>query len=393
MPNPRLEPGQHGKVSITPWRGKFRARARWCDPATGQRVERSASGDTRRKAERALLTVLARPPLPARRELLAVFAERMFEQKQMKVDAGEMSPTSLHLYRGAWRRHIEPALGGFVVDLLTVPRCDAYLWELRKRLGPSTVSNVRTVLRQILQVAVIAGAVPSPNPIGQVSDTPGRGRKPVKALSAEEAVRVWHGLAALAAAGRCEPWVPDLWLWLLGTGDRISNALATRWAWIDMTAGVASLGPNVIRVPGEGLRLSEGTSKSRAVEGIELPSQVLTMLLARQTLPGYDPAGLVFPHPLGGYLDPNTVSSKRLRPALIAIGYGHVSSHWCRRTLGSALNDAGLTAKVIATQLRHTNQRTTERHYMAIRGGNPDVRAAIEAMLATEPEQPVKPLG
>ena len=69
-------------------------------------------------------------------------------------------------------------------------------------------------------------------------------------------------------------------------------------------------------------------------------------------------------------------------------GWARTSS---RRTLGSELNDAGLSARVIATQLRHTDSRTTERHYTARRGGNAQVREAIEAMLSTAPERPAAP--
>jgi integrase len=94
---------------------------------------------------------------------------------------------------------------------------------------------------------------------------------------------------------------------------------------------------------------------------------------------------LVFPGVFGELRDPSNVSSKQLRPALKAIGYGHVSSHWCRRTLGSELNAAGMTLMEIAGRLRHSDSRTTERHYVAKRGGNARVKAAIEAMLAADP--------
>ena len=142
-----------------------------------------------------------------------------------------------------------------------------------------------------------------------------------------------------------------------------------------------------------GLTISEGTSKSHEVEGVDLPEQVIAMLIARQQyligLDRYKPMGLVFPGRFGELRDPSNTSSKQLRPALKAIGYGHVSSHWCRRTLGSELNAAGMTLMEIAGRLRHSDSRTTERHYIAKRGGNARVKAAIEAMLATEPERRV----
>ncbi len=257
------------------------------------------------------------------------------------------------------------------------------------------------MLSEILAVAVRNEAIPSPNPIDGCADIPGDGRHVIKALEASEAVHILHLLLDLSQTPApmvgnrryrqtlCDPVVPDLWLWMLGTGDRISNALAVRWPRIDMDTGTARLGANVIRVPGVGLKVNEGTSKSREVDGVDLPEQVIAMLLARRARQGRSPMGLVFPDAFGGLLDPSNVSSKKLRPALKQVGYGHVSSHWCRRTLGSELNAAGMTLMEIAGRLRHADSRTTERHYVAKRGGNPRVKAAIEAMLAAEPERRV----
>jgi integrase len=294
-------------------------------------------------------------------------------------------------------------MGELALAWVTVQRVDRFLKMLRQTKGYATVKGVRSLLTEICEVAVRYDALPS-NPVKRAADIPGDGSRTVKALDAAEAVHIWRQLAELAATPRpeavnnrrytatmCDPMVPDLWLWMLGTGDRISNALAARWPWIDMEAGTARLGPNVIRVPGDRLRISEGTSKSREVAGVDLPEQVIAMLLARQERDDYDPMGLVFPDMRGGLLDPSNVSSKKLRPALQAIGYGHVSSHWCRRTLGTELDAAGMSLMDIAGRLRHADSRTTERHYVAKRGGNP--RAAIEAMLATEPERRVVRMG
>lgn len=430
MVNPRLQPGAPPQKIRFDTRTRavadgstvtvIRARCYICTN-TGEVVERSASAPladftekavkaARTKAHRRLLAALAAKTGETKQADITPdtrvrdIAKIMFAEKRSLVDAGQMSPGSVRTYQGHWDRHVEPKLGGLAVRWVGVSRCDQFLKDLRKSHGYATVKGARSVLSEILAVAVRREAIPAPNPIQGCADIPGEGRRPVKSLEAGEAVHIWRRLSDLALTPGpgvnnrryrptlCDPLVPDLWLWMLGTGDRISNALAVRWRFIDMDTGTARLGPNVIRVPGEGLIISEGTSKSQEVEGVDLPEQVIAMLLARQQQQGHSPMGLVFVDTFGGLLDPSNVSSKKLRPALKAIGYGHVSSHWCRRTLGSELNAAGMTLMEIAGRLRHADSRTTERHYVAKRGGNPKVKAAIEAMLATAPARTVLPL-
>lgn len=417
MPNPRLVPGQPPRTirfdtrTLTRADGSsrtvVRARCYVADQIGGRR-EVSASGPTKPVAKRKLLAALGhapdRPKVVNGKTRLRFFAEVMFAEKRTMVAAGQLSPGTLRTYEGHWRRYIEPAVGDLAMEWLTVRVADDYFKLLRKTKGYATVKGIRSVLSEIAKVAVRYDAL-STDPTAKVADIPGNGRRTIKALEAGEAVHIWRLLLDLSQTPgpvvnnrcyrltACSALVPDLWLWMLGTGDRISNALAARWPLIDMEHGVATLGANIIRVPGVGLRINEGTSKSHEVTGVDLPEQVIAMLLARreQQAAAAKPnlLQLVFPGRFGELLDPSNVSSKQLRPALKAIGYGHVSSHWCRRTLGSELNAAGMTLMEIAGRLRHSDSRTTERHYVAKRGGNPRVKAAIEAMLATEPEQRV----
>lgn len=398
---PELPPNTTGKVRFRRRGDQWQAIASHRD-SDGKVRRHARHAPTKAAAERKLLAELvAATPAPPHRTTLRDVAAVMFGEKRALVDGGNMSPGTLRTYQGHWTRYIDPELGDIRLELLGVARCDRFLKDLRRDHSYATVKGARSVLSEILAVAVRHELIGPSNPVEGCADIPGGGRRAIKALEAAEAVHILRLLADLASTPgpmvnnrryrqtMCEPYIPDLWLWMLGTGDRIGNALAVRWPNIDMTTGIARLGANVIRVPGEGLRINEGTSKSHEVEGVDLPEHVIAMLLTRQQRPEYQPLGLVFPGVFGELRDPSNVSSKQLRPALQAIGYGHVSSHWCRRTLGSELNAAGMTLMEIAGRLRHSDSRTTERHYVAKRGGNARVKAAIEAMLATDPQQRV----
>lgn len=398
---PTLPPNTTGKVRFRRVGDHWQAIANHRDN-DGRVRQHARNGPSKTAAEHNLRRALAAgTPKPAARTQLRDTAAIMFEEKRALVASGDMSPGSLRTYLGHWERYIAPELGDLLLERIGVQRCDQFLKALRRAHSYATVKGTRSVLSEILAVAVRHELIPPPNPVEGCADIPGEGRHKVKALESGEVVHILNLLLDLAHTPAplvnnrryrptmCDQLVPDLWLWMLGTGDRISNALAVRWRFIDMDTGTARLGANVIRVPGVGLRINEGTSKSHEVEGVDLPEQVIAMLLARQQRKDYNRFGLVFPGRFGELRDPSNTSSKQLRPALKAIGYSHVSSHWCRRTLGSELNAAGMTLMEIAGRLRHSDSRTTERHYVAKRGGNPRVKAAIEAMLATEPERRV----
>lgn len=412
VPAQPLQPGEWRAIRCykpTKARPSWLAVAQFRDPSPPFKVrQRSKTGRTRAAAREALEETLAGEALgsaPLDRSMrLRVLAEEMFTRKRTMMTTGQLSDGSLRNYESHWRLYLEPALGDVPISWLTVRRIDQYLTKLRETKSYPLVKGVRSVLTEILEEGVRQDLI-ADNPVRKAADIRGGGPTVVKVLPIEDAVWIWYQLKKLAATpaekvnGRqfretlCDPMVPDLWLWMLGTGHRISQALAVRWRWIDLDAGTARVGANVTRVRGKGLVVNENTSGKSQVVEIGLPEQVLAMLHARQALEDYDPMGLVFPDAFGGLLDPSNVSSKKLRPALKLIGRPEVSSHWCRRTLATEMDKAGMSLTAIAAQLTHADTRTTERHYVSKQVVNPEMLKAINAMLATEPERRVVAMG
>jgi integrase len=412
VPAQPLKPGEWRAIRCykpTKARPSWLAVAQFRDPAPPFKVrQRSKTGRTRAGAREALEQTLAEEaqgsaPLD-RSTRLRGLADEMFARKRTAVVAGQLADGSLRNYESHWRLYIEPALGDVPVSWLTVRRVDQYLSKLRETKSYALVKGVRSVLTEIFEEGVRQDLL-ADNPVRKAADIRGDGPRSVKVLPIEDAVWIWYRLQELARTPAekvnnrryrtmlCDSMVPDLWLWMLGTGHRISQALAVRWPWIDLDAGTARVGANVTRIRGKGLVVQENTSGKSQVVEIGLPEQVLAMLHARRALPTHDPMGLVFPDSFGGLLDPSNVSSKKLRPALVAIGRAEVSSHWCRRTLATEMDKAGMSLTAIAAQLTHADTRTTERHYVSKRVVNPEMLAAINAMLATEPERRVVPMG
>ena len=249
---PGLPPNTTGKVRYRKVGDHWQAIANHCDN-DGRVRQHTRNGPSKTAAEHNLRRALAAgTPKPAHRVQLRDTAAIMFEEKRALVASGNMSPGSLRTYRGHWDRYIGPELGELLLERLGVARCDQFLRDLRQGKSYATVAGVRAVLRMIFDTAIRKEIVED-NPVSKCADIPGEGRHHVKALEAGEAVHIWRLLSDLAHTPApmvgnrqyrqtlCDPLVPDLWLWMLGTGDRISNALAVRWRSIDMTTGTARL--------------------------------------------------------------------------------------------------------------------------------------------------------
>ncbi|MGH3985911.1 MAG: site-specific integrase [Pseudonocardiaceae bacterium] len=332
---------------------------------------------------------------------MEALAEEYFVRLTAQVDRGECSPGTQRLYRGHWDNHGEPTLGALTLLEADVQAIDRFLLELRGT-SPTIAKTMRAVLSGMLGIAARYKAI-STNPVRDVTRIRAGTAKPVRALEPSEAVDLWQKLTTLSqmpgetvwaqrrvyTPTRINPDIPDLVLWMLGTSLRIGQAIAVHWPAIDLEGATAAVGPNVMRVKGEGLRVNRGTSKT-VEQTLDLPEAVVAML-ARRREASRNPFGPVFPDPFGELRDPhNTLGD--LRRALDLAGYGWVTSHTFRKTVATVLDDAGLSARQIADQLSHARPSMTQDRYMARRSRNSRAVAALDAMLSTDPERRVVPL-
>lgn len=407
MPTNRLEPGAWGRIrTYRRPNGKWMAVAQFCD-LRGVVSQRSKTGRSEAAAIRGLKDELTggtpdRGPRITGKTRLRELAQVVLAEKHELVEGGQLSPGTVRNYESHWTLHIKPAMGELALEWVDVQRCDEFLKALRKRSGYPTVKGVRIVLGQILGEAVRRKAIPAPNPVKDCARIPGSRTKPPRALEPAEAVDLWQKLTVLAQAvpekaknnrryrrSEIDPDLPDLVLWMLGTSERIGQAVAVHWPWLDLGQATAALGPNVIRVKGDGLRLNWGTTKTRD-RVLDLPEPVVAMLLLRQEV-ALNPVGPVFPDSFGGLRDPHNTLGE-LRRALDLAGYDWVTSHVFRKTVATVLDDAGLSARHVADQLGHARPSMTQDRYMKRGARNPKAKAALEAMLATAGERRVIPM-
>jgi integrase len=88
----------------------------------------------------------------------------------------------------------------------------------------------------------------------------------------------------------------------------------------------------------------------------------------------------VFPHSQGaGFRDPHNT----LRTIREARGteWGWLTSHVFRKTAATALDDAGLSARIAADQLGHARPSLTQDVYFAWKRGHPRAAEILEGLL------------
>jgi integrase len=88
----------------------------------------------------------------------------------------------------------------------------------------------------------------------------------------------------------------------------------------------------------------------------------------------------VFSDSLGGLRDPKN-TRRDVRAALDRAGFDWVTSHSFRKTTATMLDEAGLSARVIADQLGHARPSMTQDVYMGRKAVDARVAAALEDAL------------
>jgi integrase len=222
-------------------------------------------------------------------------------------------------------------------------------------------------------VAVRQGAVVA-NPTREVERLESRPRREPRALTDEERLRWFVGLAADKVAQRQD--LVDFSAFLLGTGLRIGEALAVVWREVDLDAGVLTVTSTLLRVTGQGLIRKQ--TKSKAGQRVLLLPSWCVAMLRRRTLVGVGPDEPVFGTVDGTFRDPRN-ASRAMADARKRLGFGWVTAHSWRKTTATVLDTSGATARMIADQRGHSRVSMSQDVYLGRRSVDPRVIAALEA--------------
>lgn len=334
------------------------------DPATGKRHRKwlpACAGSD--EAERALTAALAEldkgnDPFPTS-PTVAQWMRLWLEGHSANVRA-----STLKRYRYFVERDVIPVIGNVDLHRVRPSHIRQVLAEASKRVGPTTVVQLRTVLNAAMRDAV-ADQLLATNPVA--------GTRRPKTSDPGIVIPDVEQVRALLDAAVGTPWEPAIVLAAF-TGARRSEVLALRWQDVDVEAGWAAVSRQVQRAGG--VLCADAPKTERAVRAVPLAAEARERLAAwrvkqaRRRLvcgPAWNDLDLICDRGDGFYLDPSafTHAFKRLGRK---VGLDPATRlHDLRHGLATLMLEAGIDTKVTSAVLGHTSEAFTRKTYQHVR--------------------------
>jgi integrase len=363
MPRPRTPLSSYGKIStvqVEPRKWRARTRFRFDDGRLRQ-VERFAP--SRAKAEAALkvalTTIQAGTAVDVKRETrIRDLGERYLASKS------DRAPRTVETYSHSVRKVIIPRIGDLSVSEATAERLQRALDVIAAENGPGEAKKARAVLSGMMGLAARSDAVKA-NPVRELAQIQAKAKGATPVPLAELPAL----LECVAADDRARSTdLADLIEFLAGTGVRISEAIGLDSSDVEFIAPAG--------VPSIGAVVTVRKSKTNAGERrITVPAGVATMLAGRELADRP-----LFPTPLGKRRDRRNTAAEwqAARERLALPGY---TFHSFRKTVATALDQAGLSARDIAEYLGHANPSITMNTYMSKTVGGSRAADALDSVM------------
>lgn len=381
MSTRRLRVGEHGTISFSP-KGTGVTASTYYRDSSGARRRLEATAANKTAAKRELMTKLTERLAAGSADIdprttFADLAEAWWTRFSARVDEGLRSPTTAAAYRRSLDVHLLPRVAGLRLAELTPRRLDAALELIREAHGYATTKTARSVLSSVCRHAVQQGALTS-NPVRDVGALEqARARSP-RALTVEETAQ-WLALVDGSETARRHE-LDVLSRFMLGTGCRIGEALGAHWDDIDLDAGTWLVRRTVVRVGGGGL-IANPPKTAAGMRCLWLPASLLALLVDRRSV---IQGPLVFPDTKGGYRDRNNVE-RAFRDVRRGTDLEWVIPHTFRKTVATRLDEAGLSARLVADQLGHSRISMTQDVYLGRGAASPLLAAALD-LVSKEPD-------
>lgn len=365
MSRPRTPLSSYGRISVVEVEaGKWRARTRYrFESGKLRQVERFAS--SRPKAEEALRRALTTIKESTTSEVKRETRVRDLGERFLTAKAGR-SPRTVEDYTYIVRKVIVPLIGDLSVSEATADRLQRVLDDVAAERGPGQAKKTRAVLSGMMGLAARSDAVRA-NPVRELARVEGKAQG-ARAVPLDELPRL---LELVRGDDRLrELDMADLVEFIAATGVRISEAIDLDVDDVEIIGDVPSISAVVT------VRKSKTTAGERR---ITVPTSTATMLARRERL-----EGPLFPTPFLKRRDRHNTSNE-WRESRERLGIGDYSFHSFRKTVATALDQAGLSARDIAEYLGHANPSLTMNTYMSKTVGGGRAADALDSILGRRP--------
>ncbi|MCF6744973.1 site-specific integrase [Blastococcus sp. KM273128] len=278
------------------------------------------------------------------------------------IAARKVRARTLESYRSIVRLHLRPGIGHHRLDRLQPEHLERLYGTLAdKGLSPASILRAHRVLSRSLRVAAQRGKVA--RNVATLVDPPAA-KRPETALplSAQEARKVMAAARSHRNAAR--------WTVALAVGLRQSEALALRWADVDLDNGTLTVRGGLHRVSGRGL-VYEEPKADRSRRTVALPVPLVEALRAHRVAqleeritagPLWQDHDLVFAQPNGRPIERKS-DWRAWKTVLRQAGVREVRLHDGRHTAATLLLSEGVHPRVVMEVLGHAQMRTTTDTY------------------------------
>src|SRR5579872_3313698 len=354
----RKDPRPKGSGSIRRREdGRYEIRVTFRD-SKNQRHRKSLYRDDKAEAFLELGKLLSRYGLHAKGDNVTVgeLADTWLESLEDAVKTGQKKKrATLDLYKGTWKRHIEPSLASKRLDSLTSDDVVAWLATLRRsEVGARTRQLALWVLSRLLNIAVRRGIV-ARNVCQALDgdDKPTAEKKKVYVLNATEIRKLLKSVAG----SRYEAL---FYLALLG-GLREGELFALIYKDVDLSKGTVHVSATLTK-DGRGrfIRTEPKTKKSSRV--LDLPSIAVESLKRHVELMKAEKQKTgrndwLFPAPEGGPTVRHNFIRRVFKPALRTAKLPKTTFHSLRHAANSLLLAKGVPLEVIKERGGWTTSR------------------------------------
>jgi integrase len=257
---------------------------------------------------------------------------------------GHLKATTVATRRVTWSAYVEPRWSSVAVAEVHTSDVKAWLQNMSAAgAGPATVENALSVLRQVLELAVVDRRL-ARNPCAGVK-SPRRQHRPRGYLT--------HDQVELLA--KCVGETATVIRFLAYTGLRWGEMAALRVEAVDMLRRRVHVHQAVAEVGG---RVVWSTPKSHERRSVPFPRFLVDELSVLMLGKGRD--DLVFTAPAGGVLRVSTWRPRVLAPAVRQLQamlkeFPKVTPHDLRHTAASLAISAGANPKAVQTMLGHAS--------------------------------------
>ncbi|WP_122817378.1 tyrosine-type recombinase/integrase [Nocardioides pantholopis] len=305
--------------------------------------------EARAKAEEARRRVAAGAPV---RDSERTLAEWLGEWRRIFLRASDRAASTKALYAGLTIRHVEPVIGQVRLSQLRPTDVTRLLLAMEQAgKAASTRRNAYAALRAALDDAVANGLLAT-NPVLRVNRPRGIHQE-AASLTSEEVARLLAGAADLRYG-------PVL-RFILGTGLRRGEALAARWADVDLDRGELKVTGSLVRQAGRLQVIEPETARSRRT--VSLSPAMLELLRTHRSRQNqerlraanlWEQTGFVFTTEFGHSVDPRNLL-RTVRLACAQADLAEISVHTLRHTYATAALLHGVPVHVVSRNLGHSS--------------------------------------